>query len=83
MIFWLMLATLLLITHVKKQRNQMCQKWDKCLQSTTSPNSKSQKLLPFLLWTDPAIVILKLDLLWFEGIYLIFGTFDFLVSWRG
>ena len=24
-------------------------------------------------------VILKLDLLWFEGIYLIFGTFDFCV----
>ena len=24
-------------------------------------------------------VILKLDLLWFEGIYLIFGTFDFFV----
>ena len=28
-------------------------------------------------------VILKLDLLWFEGIYLIFGTFDFFVFWRG
>ena len=27
-------------------------------------------------------VILKLDL-WFEGIYLIFGTFDFVVFWRG
>ena len=29
-------------------------------------------------------VILKLDLkaLWFEGIYLIFGTFDFFVFWR-
>ena len=27
-------------------------------------------------------VILKLDL-WFEGIYLIFGTFDFFVFWRG
>ena len=26
---------------------------------------------------------LKLDLLWFEGIYLIFGTFDFFVFWRG
>ena len=24
-------------------------------------------------------VILKLDLLWFEGIYLYFGTFDFFV----
>ena len=47
MIFWLMLATVLLITHVKKQRNWMCQKWDKCLQITTSPISKSQKLLPF------------------------------------
>ena len=30
-----------------------------------------------LLW------FLKLDLLWFEGIYLIFGTFDFFVFWRG
>ena len=47
MIFGLMLATVLLITHVKKQRNRMCQKWDKCLQITTSPISKSQKLLPF------------------------------------
>ena len=47
MIFGLMLATVVLITHVKKQRNQMCQKWDKCLQITTSPISKSQKLLPF------------------------------------
>ena len=28
-------------------------------------------------------VILKLDLLWFEGSYLIFGTFDFFVFWRG
>ena len=28
-------------------------------------------------------VILKLDLLWFEGIYLIFGTCDFFVFWRG
>ena len=28
-------------------------------------------------------VILNLDLLWFEGIYLIFGTFDFFVFWRG
>ena len=47
MIFGLMLATVLLITHVKKQRNRMCQKLDKCLQITTSPISKSQKLLPF------------------------------------
>ena len=47
MIFGLMLATVLLITHVKKQRNRMCQKWDKCLQITTSPISKSQNLLPF------------------------------------
>ena len=39
-IFWFMLATVLLITHVKKQRNQKCQKWDKCLQITTSPFSK-------------------------------------------
>ena len=46
MIFGLMLATVL-ITHVKKQRNRMCQKWDKCLQITTSPISKSQNLLPF------------------------------------
>ena len=46
MIFGLMLATFL-VTHVKKQRNRMCQKWDKCLQITTSPISKSQKLLPF------------------------------------
>ena len=45
MIFGLMLATVLLITHVKKQTNRMCQKWDKCLQITTSPISKSQKLL--------------------------------------
>ena len=30
-----------------------------------------------LLW------FLKLDFLWFEGIYLIFGTFDFFVFWRG
>ena len=118
-----MLATVL-ITHVKKQRNQMRQKWDKYLQITTSPISKSQKLLPFhrtafghfnsysfqfnsgiritanLLWTWLRIefewiaievfdslrggkgavsVILKLDLLWFEVIYLIFGTFDFFV----
>ena len=42
MIFGLMLATVLLITHVKKQRNRNCQKWDKCLQIT-----ESQKLLPF------------------------------------
>ena len=47
MIFGLMLATVLLITHVKKQRNRMCQKWDKCLQITTGPISKSQNLLPF------------------------------------
>ena len=47
MIFGLMLATVLLITHVKKQRNRVCQKWDKFLQITTSPISKSQKLLPF------------------------------------
>ena len=25
----------------------------------------------------------KKDLLWFEGIYLIFGYFDFFVLWRG
>ena len=42
MIFGLMLATVLLITHVKKLRNRMCQKWDKCLQIITSPISKSQ-----------------------------------------
>ena len=28
-------------------------------------------------------VIFKLDLLLFEGIYLIFGRFDFLDFWRG
>ena len=136
MIFGIMLATVLLITHVKKQRNQKCQKWDKCLQITTSPFSKITETTPFpphrlsntsiaihsnsiagyvsigLLYskpivnmiTDPAIelewiaiemseslcggkgavsVILKLDLLWFEGIYLIFGTFDIFVFWRG
>ena len=40
MIFGLPLATVLLITHVKNQRNQKCQKLDKCLQITTSPLSK-------------------------------------------
>ena len=40
MIFKLILATVLLITHVKKQRNRKCQQWDKCLQITTSPFSK-------------------------------------------
>ena len=47
MIFGLMLATVLLITHVQKQRNRICQKLDKCPQITASPISKSQKLLPF------------------------------------
>ena len=42
-----MLATVLLITHVKKQRNQKCQKLDKCLQITTSPFSKITETAPF------------------------------------
>ena len=129
MIFGLMLTTVLLITHVKKQRNRKCKKWDKCLQITTSPISKSQKALPFpphrlsdisisihvhnrfalqqtycehdygsryWIWMNSywmfeslcgrkgaVSVILKLDLLWFEGIYLFFGIVDFFVFWRG
>ena len=47
MIFGVMLATVLLITHVKKQRNRKCQKWDKCLQITTSPFSKITETAPF------------------------------------
>ena len=47
MIFGLLLATVLLITHVKKQRNWKCQKWDKCLQITTSPFSKITETAPF------------------------------------
>ena len=47
MTFGLMLATVLLITHVKKQRNQKCQKLDKCLQITTSPISKIAETAPF------------------------------------
>ena len=42
-----MLATILLITHVKKQRNRKCQKLDKCLQITTSPISKITETAPF------------------------------------
>ena len=45
--FGLVLATVLLITHVKKQRNRKCQKWDKCLQITTSPISKITETAPF------------------------------------
>ena len=47
MIFGLLLATVLLITHVKKQRNRNCRKWDKCLQITTSPFSKITENVPF------------------------------------
>ena len=47
MIFGLMLATVLLITHIKKQRNRKSQKWDKCLQITTSPVSKITETAPF------------------------------------
>ena len=47
MIFGLMLATVLLITHVKKQRNRKCQKLDKCLQITTNPFSKITETAPF------------------------------------
>ena len=47
MIFGLKLATVLLITHVKKQRNRKCQKWDKCLQITTCPFSKITETAPF------------------------------------
>ena len=47
MIFGLMLATILLITHVKKQRNRKCQKLDKCLQITTCPFSKITETAPF------------------------------------
>ena len=47
MTFGLMLATVLLITHVKKQRNRKCQKLDKCLQITTSPFSKITETAPF------------------------------------
>ena len=42
-----MLATVLLITHVKKQRNRKWQKLDKCLQITTSPISKITETAPF------------------------------------
>ena len=42
-----MLATVLLITHVKKQRNRNSQKWDKYLQITTSPFSKITETAPF------------------------------------
>ena len=87
MIFGLMLATVLLITHVKKLRNRKCQKWDKCLQITTSPFEFEWiaiEMSESLCGGKGAVsVILKLDLLWFEGIYLIFGTFDFLVFLRG
>ena len=49
MTFGLMLATVLLITHVKKQRNRKCQKLDKCkcLQITASPLSKITETAPF------------------------------------
>ena len=47
MIFRLVLATVLLINHVKKQWNRKCQKWDKCLQITTSPISKITETAPF------------------------------------
>ena len=46
-IFGLVLATVLLIIHVKKQRNRKCQKLDKCLQITTSPISKITEAAPF------------------------------------
>ena len=42
-----MLATVLLITQVKKLRNWMCQKWDKCRQITTSSFSKITETAPF------------------------------------
>ena len=45
--FGLMLATVLLITHVKKQRNRKCQKGDKYLQSQQVQFQKSHKLLQF------------------------------------
>ena len=47
MIFGLMLATVLLNTHVKKERNQNCQKWDNCLQITTCPFSNITETAPF------------------------------------
>ena len=47
MIFGLMLAIVLLITHVKTQRNRKCQKLDKCLQITTSPFFKITETAPF------------------------------------
>ena len=45
MIFGLMLA-IVLITHVKKQRNRNCQKLDLCLQ-ITSPFSNITETAPF------------------------------------
>ena len=46
--FWInLLGTVLLITHVKKQRNRKCQKLDECLQITTSPISKITETAPF------------------------------------
>ena len=134
MTFGLMLVTVLLITHVKKQRNRMCQNeinafksqqvqfqnHRNCSLSTAQTfghfnsysfkfnsgirvhNSYSKPIVNMI--TYPTIefewiaievfeslrggkgavsVILKLDLLWFEGIYLIFGTYDFFVFWRG
>ena len=127
MIFGLMLATVLLITHVKKQRNRNCRKWDKCLQITTSPFSEknhrtcslstvqtfehsiaihSNSIRTFTIrfsntylngsrywiwmnsyWNvrksvrwklEQLLWFLKLDLLWFEGIYLIFWHIRFL-----
>ena len=120
----------------QKTKKSNVPKWDKCLQITTSPISKSQKLLPFArhrlsdisiaihsnsiagsvhnrfavkqtycehdyvprywiwmnsYWSVQSLhggkgagsVIWNWTCLWFEGIYLIFGTFDFFVFWRG
>ena len=46
--FWINVSyCTVLITHVKKQRNRKCQKWDKCLPITTSPISKITETAPF------------------------------------
>ena len=84
MIFGLMLATVLLITHVKKQRNYS----KPIVNMITDPAIEIEwiaiEMSESLCGGKGAVsVILKLDLLWFEGIYLIFGTFDFFVFWRG
>ena len=47
MIFRLVLATVLLITHVKKQWNRKCQKWDNAFKSQQVQFQKSQKPLHF------------------------------------